>query len=69
MVHQCVSNSSLLFSGGHSHRDGVLGKSVSVCDSAGDLGARDMVGGKLRPERVGLPKDMQGAGVGSAQAS
>lgn len=25
--------------------------------------------GKLRPERVGLPKDLQGVGVGSAQAS
>lgn len=25
--------------------------------------------GKLRPERVGLPKDVQGVEVGSAQAS
>lgn len=25
--------------------------------------------GKLRPERVGLPKDLQGVGDGSAQAS
>lgn len=25
--------------------------------------------GKLRPERVGLPKDLQGLGAGSVQAS